>query len=452
MIFRRQNQKSETAYLTGNIGKIGQRIAWSAVMIFLVLYFSIAAVQAEEGIAGGIGDLTIQIKETASVSPAQVLLHVILPDYTDCDYEIYRSTKDPQKGGQMNYMDTICGSGQTWYRDGSYYVTTGQEHKVQCYRTSGSSGLTGGVVFVDTYARLGETYWYQIVLRDWYSDQAVYSNLISGHSVLAVPYVKKCCLVSEKTVQLTWERTSKTQGYEIYRKTGSGKWKRIAVLKNNKKVSYKDSGLKSGKTYRYKMRSYYKTKGKKIYSEFSDVYKVTTKKLTVKGTYKPGSVYGPSLNGSKLIQVRRVVQSFKDNYIKKGMTDYEKLWTAFCYLRDNCDYAPTWQKNDANTAWGALVYGEAQCSGYARAMKALCDAIGIDCRYVHADAKAVNPSHQWVQVKIDKKWYIVDAQGGFFLVGSDLWKNYVGMSWKTSGLPKVNRANHQNGGFVSSEV
>lgn len=134
------------------------------------------------------------------------------------------------------------------------------------------------------------------------------------------------------------------------------------------------------------------------------------------------------------------------------MTDYEKLWTAFCYLRDNCDYAPTWQKNNANTAWGALVYGEAQCSGYARAMKALCDAIDIDCRYVHADAKAVNPSHQWVQVKLNKKWYIVDAQGGFFLVGSDIWKNYVGMSWNTKNLPKVSKKSHARGGFVSSEI
>lgn len=65
-------------------------------------------------------------------------------------------------------------------------------------------------------------------------------------------------------------------------------------------------------------------------------------------------------------------------------------------------------------------YGEAQCSGFARAMKALCDAIGIDCIYVHADAKVANPSHQWNQVKVGGKWYILDAQGG--LVSTGTWK------------------------------
>ena len=71
------------------------------------------------------------------------------------------------------------------------------------------------------------------------------------------------------------------------------------------------------------------------------------------------------------------------------MSDYDRVLTAYNYLRSNCSYAyKGWQYNYANTAWGALVYGEAQCSGYARAMKALCDAIGVDCRYVHADSKA----------------------------------------------------------------
>lgn len=90
------------------------------------------------------------------------------------------------------------------------------------------------------------------------------------------------------------------------------------------------------------------------------------------------------------------------------MSDYDRVLTAYNYLRSNCSYAyKGWQYNYANTAWGALVYGEAQCSGYARAMKALCDAIGVDCRYVHADSKASNPSHQWNQVRVGGKWYIL---------------------------------------------
>ncbi|CUQ43327.1 transglutaminase domain-containing protein [Blautia obeum] len=103
----------------------------------------------------------------------------------------------------------------------------------------------------------------------------------------------------------------------------------------------------------------------------------------------------------------------KSVHIRKGMSDYDSVLTAYNYLRSNCSTYKGWQYN-----WGALVYGEAQYSGYARAMKALCDAIGVDCRYVHADSKASNPSHQWNQVRVGGKWYILDAQSGGFLLGS----------------------------------
>lgn len=83
-------------------------------------------------------------------------------------------------------------------------------------------------------------------------------------------------------------------------------------------------------------------------------------------------------------------------------------------------------------------------------MKALCDAIGIDCRYVHADSKASNPSHQWNQVKIGGKWYIIDPQSGFFLVGTDTWRNVMRMSWSTKGLPKCSKKDHARGGFTYS--
>ena len=153
------------------------------------------------------------------------------------------------------------------------------------------------------------------------------------------------------------------------------------------------------------------------------------------------------------MQVRRVVQSFQSNYIKKGMSDYEKARAAFFFLRSNCKYARKgWQYNGANTAWGALVYGEAQCSGFARGMKALCDAAGVKCYYVHANAKAYNPSHQWVEVRISGKWYIVDAQGGFFLVGSKTWRNSMGMSWNTKGLPKCSSSDYKKAGFFGSII
>ena len=118
--------------------------------------------------------------------------------------------------------------------------------------------------------------------------------------------------------------------------------------------------------------------------------------------------------------------------------------------RDNCTYAASWAQNGANTAWGALVYKnskgyhEAQCSGYSRGFKALCDGMGVPCRYVHANSKSYNPSHQWNEVRIGKKWYIIDPQCNanygvfsYFLCSGKTYTSQSGMKWDTSKYPKV---------------
>ena len=77
-------------------------------------------------------------------------------------------------------------------------------------------------------------------------------------------------------------------------------------------------------------------------------------------------------------------------------------------------------------------------------MKALCDASGVDCRYVHANAKASNPSHQWNQVKVGGKWYILDAQSNGFLLGTNTWIKQAGMSWDTKGLPTCSKTDYKS--------
>ncbi len=160
------------------------------------------------------------------------------------------------------------------------------------------------------------------------------------------------------------------------------------------------------------------------------------------GDYGKGTVYGPKLNETERNQVAEAVQKFLNSYDFASMSEYEKVQVAHDYLCNVCEYAPTWSENGANTAWGALVYGEAQCSGYARAMKALCDGMGIGCYYVHADENALNPSHQWNTVCIDGNWYIIDVQGDdkysgyfFFLVSDDTYAAMGGMSWDRNSVP-----------------
>lgn len=158
------------------------------------------------------------------------------------------------------------------------------------------------------------------------------------------------------------------------------------------------------------------------------------KEYPAKGKYTaPGSVYGVRLTQSELNQVKTKVKQIVKANIKSGMSDYDKALKLFEYLVINCNNADDWSKNKANTAWGALIYGEAQCSGYARAYKALLDEVGIYCHYVHA----TNNDHQWNMIKLDGKWYIVDPQPGIFLATSNEYRTIYGMRWDTSKYPEA---------------
>lgn len=338
------------------------------------------------------------------------------------DYvQIYRADGDPSQGSTFVLLDQMLISTNYWYSDsygGKYWYTSGDNDKITCFSHSCS----------------------------------VDEDVVSATVKLSAPVVTRCHSYNNKNVKLCWCCTPKAKGYQIYKYTGK-KWKRIKTINKKSTLAYTDKKVKAGKTYKYKIRSYSVVSGKKIYSSFSSVRKVSLKRLTVRGDYKANSVYGPSLNSSQLMQVRRVVQSFKTNYIRKGMSEYDKALAVFLYLRSNCSYARRgWQYNNANNAWGALVYNEAQCSGFARAMKALCDGVGVKCKYVHANSKAVNPSHQWNEIRINGKWYIVDAQSGFFLAGLNTWKNMMGMRWNTKGPPKCSASDHKKFGFYGSIV
>lgn len=233
------------------------------------------------------------------------------------------------------------------------------------------------------------------------------------------------------------------EGFVVSFCRGNGKYKTIGTYKNQKNFLYL-SRLKVNKTYTFRVRAYKTVNGKKLYSKYATKKIKISNKSTklVKGNYKVGSVYGPNLTQIQLNQVRNKVQYFKDHFIDDKMSDVVKVRIAHDYLCQVCSYAPDWSKNAANSAWGALVYGQAQCSGYARAMKALCDGIGIGCYYVHANSKAVNPSHQWNEVKVNGKWYIVDVQCNdssgfyaFFLVSAKYYQS-AGMRWDTNKYPK----------------
>ena len=84
---------------------------------------------------------------------------------------------------------------------------------------------------------------------------------------------------ASKTAKITWEKVSGASGYEIYSATSkNGKYKKVMTIKKGGTVSYKNTKLKKGKTYYYKVRAYRTVNGKKVYGAYSSVKSVKIKK------------------------------------------------------------------------------------------------------------------------------------------------------------------------------
>lgn len=82
----------------------------------------------------------------------------------------------------------------------------------------------------------------------------------------------------KRAVTVKYKKVKDVSGYQIYRAASrNGKYSKVVSRTQKYKGTYTDTGLKSGKTYYYKIRTYKTVSGKKIYSGFSTAKKIKTK-------------------------------------------------------------------------------------------------------------------------------------------------------------------------------
>lgn len=85
--------------------------------------------------------------------------------------------------------------------------------------------------------------------------------------------------------------------------------------------------------------------------------------------------------------------------------DQRRQVNWFCdWLFKNVDYDATLM---TNSAYVAVMEGEAVCGGYANALRDLCDEAGIPALVLTSDPL----NHAWNQVYVDGKWYTADLVG-----------------------------------------
>ena len=107
-------------------------------------------------------------------------------------------------------------------------------------------------------------------------------------------------------------------------------------------------------------------------------------------------------------------------------TTFDKIERAYRWICDNMEYDDTLSKG---SAYDALILGDTVCTGYASAFQLIMEQMGIESYLVQGNIDG--EGHEWNAVKLDDKYYFVDATFGdtsgqlnkYLLFGTDRRKN-----------------------------
>lgn len=120
----------------------------------------------------------------------------------------------------------------------------------------------------------GDTYYYKIKAYGVKSGRVrsgQTSAAIEARSIPQRPSVR-VSLQSSSIMKVEWNQISGATGYEVYRAQESGKvYFKMKSRYGDTMTTFKNTGVKKGETYYYKVRAYKKVNSKKIYGNFSTV-------------------------------------------------------------------------------------------------------------------------------------------------------------------------------------
>ena len=148
------------------------------------------------------------------------------------------------KGVTVTWEDV---PGATKYR--VYYSSSGAKWGGKSYKE------TTGTSYTFTGGTSGKTYTYTV--------RAVNGSTLSyfdkaGVSVMKLSVPTVALKNTASGISVRWDEIGGAKGYYVYRKTGSGKYSKIATIKSGSTVSYTDTAVKSknGTAYTYAVRAY----------------------------------------------------------------------------------------------------------------------------------------------------------------------------------------------------
>ena len=146
---------------------------------------------------------------------------------------------------------------------------------------------------------------------------------------------------NHNVITFKWNLVSDADGYQVYRKVNSGKWK---AVKTTKETAYKDKDTKAGYKYSYTVKAYKFIDGKKVYSGYNKkglsgklntTVSLKTNNNTVSVSWKKTNgasgyyIYRATSKNGKYSKIKTITSGktlkYTDKKVKLGKTYYYKV-------------------------------------------------------------------------------------------------------------------------------
>ena len=140
-------------------------------------------------------------------------------------------------------------------------------------------------------------------------------------------------------ITLSWSKNTSGSGYQIYRSTSlNGTYKKIKTITKNSTTSYKNTKLKAGQCYYYKIRSYKKVGKTTYYGAFTQPKALYTKMgYTRNALAKSGaSIYDTASSTGNVIATPSADAKMSVTYLTKD--ENNKNWYYVTYKTETTQY------------------------------------------------------------------------------------------------------------------
>ncbi len=151
------------------------------------------------------------------------------------------------------------------------------------YRATSKTGsytriaTSASTSYIHSGAATGKTYYYKVRAYHLSGSTTIYSsfsNIASARAVLGTPQSVKASAKAYNKIKITWGAVAGRTRYELWRSAyESGPYKRLRITS---RTYYTNTGVKTGTTYYYKVRTYRLVASKKVYGDYSTIVSTHT--------------------------------------------------------------------------------------------------------------------------------------------------------------------------------